>query len=210
MASRWASVCCVVWLVNLLLLRSGLASGQGVDLFRELTRHIEQSIQLDKEAFVDAQLCTEWFYQQWLSLRGLKPLTVTAVKQAGRTGRRLGPPDCLARYPGGLEAARQDFSTKQSILAVSLTFYEFVLVGDRNDDGSYTTRELQDVLESLDLRYDRRRPDSSHLTLLTRTFDALHRSGEMERLIASIATLLDKGYRFTSQDRAALDRLTQQ
>ena len=116
--------------------------------------------------------------------------------------------DCPARYPGGLTAARLDFSSTQSALSLSLTFYEFALVSDRNDDGRYNSAELQDVLESFELTYDRNRPDSIHLIVLTGTFDSVRKAGGMERLMTSMGMLYDKGYRLTPHDRSTLDHLT--
>jgi hypothetical protein len=116
--------------------------------------------------------------------------------------------DCSARYPGGLKAAREDFSSTQAALSLSLTFYEFALVGDRNDDGRYNASELQDVLESFELTYDRNRPDSIHLIVLTGTFDSLRKAGGLENLMTSMGKLYDKGYRFTPHDRSTMDQIT--
>jgi hypothetical protein len=81
-------------------------------------------------------------------------------------------------------------------------------VGDRNDDGRYNAAELRDMLESFGLAYDRSRPASAHVTALTSTFDGLHKTGGLERLMKSMGTLYDKGYRLTPHDRATLDQLT--
>jgi hypothetical protein len=116
--------------------------------------------------------------------------------------------DCPARYPDGLKAAREDFSSTQSALSLSLTFYQFALVGDRNDDKRYNAAELQDMLESFGLAYDGSRPASAHVTALTSTFDGLHKTGGLERLMTSMGTLFDKGYRLTPRDRSALDQVS--
>jgi len=208
MARHWWPALIVAWFSSLLLSGSGLAVAQPVDIFRELTGHIERQIQRDKQDFVDAQVCTEWFYEQRRTPRQPKAVGVAFTEREGRARTVIRPADCPARYPGGLTAAREDFSTTQSALSLSLTFYEFALVGDRNDDGRYNAAELKDVLESFDLAYDRNRPDSIHLMVLTNTFDALHGAGGMERLMASMGALYDKGYRLTPSDRATLDKMT--
>jgi len=87
-------------------------------------------------------------------------------------------------------------------------FKEAKLVGDRNDDERYNAAELQDVLESFGLSYDRSSPASAHVTALTSTFDGLHKTGGLERLMASMGTLYDKGYRLTPKDRTTLDQIT--
>jgi len=41
-----------------------MAQAQFVDIFQDFTNHIERQIKQDKQYFVDAQTCTEWFYKQ--------------------------------------------------------------------------------------------------------------------------------------------------
>jgi hypothetical protein len=171
-----------------------------VNVFQAFTGHIERQIQRDKQSFHDAQICTEWFYKQ--QKKPDRPKAEGVAFPAVQTS------DCSARYPGGLKAAREDFSSTQSALSLSLTFYQFALVGDRNDDGRYNASELQDVLESFDLTYDRNRPDSIHLIVLTGTFDSLRKAGGLENLMTSMGKLYDKGYRLTPRDRSTLDQIT--
>ena len=198
----------VAWSGVLWLCGPSIATAQSVNVFQGLTGHIEQQIKRDKQSFLDAQTCTEWFYEQQkkpnqpkaegITFSGLRPGIYLAIQTA----------DCSVRYPGGLNAAREDFSSTQSALSLSLTFYEFALVGDRNDDGRYSPAELQDMLESFGLSYHRDGMASVHLTALTSTFDGLHKTGGMERLMTSMGTLYDKGYRLTPHDRSTLDQST--
>ncbi len=198
----------VAWLAGLWLWWPGPVTAQSVDVFQGFTGHIERQIHRDKQSFVDAQTCTEWFYKQQrkpgqskaegIVFSGRQPTVRPAVQTS----------ECPARYPDGLNAAREHFSSTQSALSLSLTFYEFALVGDRNDDGHYNAAELQDMLESFGLSYDRSGSASAHVTALTSTFDGLHKAGGLERLMTSMGRLYDKGYRLTPHDRSTLDQIT--
>ncbi len=179
------------------------------DVFGRFTAHIGEQIQSDKRTFLDAQLCTEWFYKQRYQ-KPPRPEAEGVSWPARSTRQRLvfAPAECETRYPGGLESARDDFSRRQSTLSISLTFYELALVGDRNDDQRYSAAELQDILESFGLPYDALLAPSVHLSVLNAKFDALRRAGDIEPLMASLGTLFDRGYRFTEQDMAALNRVS--
>jgi len=208
MSSQRIHALIVAWFAGLWLCWPGMAQAQFVDIFQDFTNHIERQIKQDKQYFVDAQTCTEWFYKQekkpgqpkaeGIAFSGRRPSVHPAVQTS----------DCPVRYPGGLNAAREDFSSTQSTLSLSLTFYEFALVGDRNDDGRYNPDELRDMLESFGLSYDKSRPASAHVAALTSTFDGLHKTGGLERLMTSMGTLYDKGYRLTQRDRTTLDQIT--
>ncbi len=200
MATHRLRALIVAWFACLWLWGPGPASAQFADVFQDFTNHIERQIKQDKQYFVDAQTCTEWFYQQ-----EKKP---GQPKAEGISLPALQTSDCPVRYPGGLNAAREDFSSTQSALSLSLTFYEFALVGDRNDDGRYNPDELRDMLESFGFSYDRSRPASAHVAALTSAFDGLHKTGGLERLMKSMGKLYDKGYRLTPHDRTTLDQIT--
>ncbi len=208
MSPQRVSALIVAWFGVLWLSGLSLVAAQSVNVFKAFTGHIEQQIQRDKQSFLDSQICTEWFYKQQKKPNQPKAEGIVF------SGRRLDvypvvqTSDCPVRYPGGLNDAREDFSSTQSALSLSLTFYEFALVGDRNDDGRYNVVELQDMLESFELTYDRNRPDSIHLTALTGTFDSLRKAGGLERLMTSMGMLYDKGYRMTPRDRSTLDQIT--
>lgn len=190
-----------------LAIPSGLAARTASqnEAFAPLTTHIQKQIHADKNRFLDAQTCTEWFYKQLYQ----KPPKPTVEGIAFRPGAALSgdAADCRARYPGGLDAAREDFSRTQSLLSISLTFYELVLVGDRNDDQVYSPAELRDMLESFGLPFDAALTPAAHAATLQATFDNLHRTGGMESLMASMGTLYDKGYRLTGPDRSELNRV---
>lgn len=208
MSGQRSSALIVAWLLALWPCSPGSAAGQSVDVFQGFTGHIERQIQQDKQYFVDAQTCTEWFYKQQ------KQPDRPKAEGIGFSGRQsdahpaIHTSDCPGRYPGGLNAAREDFSFTQSALSISLTFYQFALVGDRDDDSLYNSAELQDVLESFGLSYHNSGAASVHLAALNSTFDGLHRTGGLERLMTSMSALFDKGYRLSERDRSTLDQIT--
>jgi len=177
-------------------------------VFGPLAAHIQKQILADKRTFLEAQICTEWFYKQ----RFQKPTTPKVEGIVFRRTRAATPPsgealDCRTRYPGGLDAARKDFSRAQSLLSLSLTFYEFALVGDHNDDQHYSPAELRDMLESFGLPFNAASASAGHLATLQATFDKVHSTGGLESLMTSMSTLYDRGYRLTGWDRAALNRV---
>lgn len=175
------------------------------DVFSSFTGHIRRQIQTDKQSFIRADRCVQWFY----GLQRKKPAPPAAQGVSFRRDPRpVQDFDCQTEYPGGLEAARADFSRTQSSLALSLTFYEYALVGDANDDGRYSTAELRDMLESFGLAYRRADAPAMQSALLEDKFDALRRTGELDVLMGSMGILYDKGYRFTSLDRAALNKVS--
>ncbi len=181
------------------------------DVFVLFTQHIKRQVTIDKQAFAIASTCTQWFYR-----RGQRKPTPPVQEVAWRRGapsetiplgRTFSPADCETRYPGGLGSVREDFSRTQSSLSLSLTFYEFALLGDRDDDGHYSTTELQDVLHSLELAFDPASTAAAHAAALTAAFDTLHKAGGMERLMAGMGILYDNGYRLSTSDQAALNRV---
>jgi hypothetical protein len=175
------------------------------DVFASFTGHIRQQIQSDKQRFVEADVCTQWFYQQHRKKTPATPPAQGVAYRRAASGRpALDAAQCPTRYPGGLEAARLDFSRTQSSLALSLTFYEFALVGDANDDGRYSPAELKDIMGSFGLASDGLPGSAARLTA---TFDALHEAGGMDSLMTSMGILYDKGYRFTASDRDELTRI---
>ncbi|TAJ26833.1 MAG: hypothetical protein EPO64_05985 [Nitrospirae bacterium] len=179
-------------------------------MFGPFTAHIQKQIQSDKQVFSKAHACTEWFYKQLHKKPPRAAVEHVAYRTPLQTSRLIGEPaDCAARYPGGLDAAREDFNRTQASLTVSLTFYEFALVGDRNDDGRYSAAELQDVLESFGLSFQTERSPAVYLATLDAEFDTIRKAGGLETLMTSMGFLYEKGYRFTSGDRAALNRVSQ-
>ena len=188
-----------------LLLAPGTAMAEA-DVFGAFTAHIRRQVQADKHTFVAAQTCTEWFYRELQKKKPARPKFEGVSLHPVEAGPRPleNASDCPVRYPDGLDAARKDFSQTQSSLSVSLTFYEFALVGDRNDDGQYNQVELRDMLESFGLPFNEVHPPSAHLAVLNAQFDRIRVTTALDALMTGMGVLYDRGYRFTEQDRAAL------
>lgn len=93
------------------------------------------------------------------------------------------------------------------MLSLSLTFYEFALVGDGDDNSSYNARELHDILVALNLAAEPSLGAAAHLRSLTAHFDSLHEARGMEALMAGMGKLYDQGYRVTTADKAHLNRV---
>lgn len=179
------------------------------NIFASFTAHIRRQIQADKEGFAQAQTCTEWFYRQQRNKPAQPPVLGVSFRPVPAADRGSAQAsDCASRYPGGLDAAREDFSRTQSALSFSLTFYEFALVGDGNDDGRYSQRELKDILESFGLSFRPGDASETQTDVLTAHFDAVRKTGGLDILMASMGLLYDKGYRFTAPDRADLNRIS--
>lgn len=179
--------------------------GKPSDIFRQFTQHIQKQIDVDKTAFAQASGCTNWFYHQE------KRPPAPPAAQPIRLDLVLQPPskeECQRTYPGGLDSVRQDFHRTQTSLSVSLTFYEYALVGDRNDDGRYNREELQDIFQALALAFDPVRSPVAQAASLTERFDDWYRLRDLEHLMTGMAQLYDKGYRVSPSDRAELDRVT--
>ena len=177
----------------------------GTEVFRGFTGHISEQIRRDKQTFYEAQSCTSWFYEH------LKPPSAPPVKKISFLPVSNPPEefDCGKRYPKGLEglqAAREAFAQTQQSLSLSLTFFEFALVVDRDDDGQYNGGELNDLFDSFGMPFEDRLPSDRYIVSLNSVFDSLRQSGELKTLVNSMEVLLGKGYRFTSADQAALNR----
>ncbi|MEQ1794828.1 MAG: hypothetical protein ABL970_11605 [Nitrospira sp.] len=179
--------------------------GKPSDVFRQFTQHIQRQIELDKTAFAQASGCTNWFYHQE------KQPSAPPTAQPVRLDLVLQPPskeECLRIYPRGLESVRQDFDRTQTSLSVSLTFYEYALVGDRNDDSRYSREELQDLFLALALTFDPSRSPVAQATALAGRFNDWYRTRNLEHLMTGMAQLYEKGYRVSPADRAELERVT--
>ncbi len=171
-------------------------------IFQQFTQHIGRQIHKDKQAFAQANTCVTWFYKAGKT----PPPTVQGI---GWNPSLLSQPeaDCLRNYPSGMDDARGDLAKTQALLSVSLTFYEFALVADRNDDAIYSPVELQDLLGSLTLSYHDGEPTSKQVTALIERFDSWYRSRNMDALMQSMSDLYERGYRVTPSDRVELDRV---
>lgn len=180
----------------------GDSSGRENAIFQQFTQHIGRQIHRDKQAFSQANNCVSWFYKA----KKTPPPAVQGISW-NMTPSSQPEVDCLRNYPNGMDGARDDFAKTQSLLAVSLTFYEFALVADRNDDATYSPTELQDLFRSLTLSYRDGAPTPEHVTALTERFDSLYHSRNMDALMQGMSDLYERGYRVTLSDRVELDRV---
>lgn len=181
------------------------------EVFQAFTAHIEHQVEVDKRVFAEASECTQWFYKQERR-KGSPPPAVQGVRWGPGAARATARPrpvalDCNALYPGGLVAAREDFSRAQSTLSLSLTFYEFALVGDRDDDQQYSDLELRHIVESFGLTFNPGLPSVLQASTLNAQFDSVHKAGEFDVLMNGMGKLYDQGYRFTFRDKEALNRI---
>lgn len=180
---------------------SGAAMGRGV--FRGFTEHITRQIVKDKVDFAEAESCTSWFYQQ------LKK-SLTDRPEVQRLSLANDDPDrhpCAKRYPG-IDEARAAFAQSQSFLSLSLTFYQFALVADRNDNERYDAIELRDVLDSLRVVPVENGLPLETLAKLNGKFDDVRQAAEFTALTQGMQVLYDKGYRLTHEDQSAMRRVT--
>jgi hypothetical protein len=171
-------------------------------IFQQFTRHIGLQIHKDKQAFAQANACVSWFYKAAKT----PPPTVQGIGWNPTPSSQLDV-DCRHHYPNGMDEARNDLAKTQALLSVSLTFYEFALVADRNDDAIYSPVELQDLLRSLTLSYHDAEPTLKQVTALTERFDSWYRSRNMDALMRGMSDLYERGYRVTPSDRVELDRV---
>lgn len=185
----------------LLALFPGDSSSKENRIFEQFTRHIGRQIQKDKQAFAQASSCMTWFYH-----KAKTPPPPTAQRISWQTASQPDI-DCPHAYPGGMDEARDDFSKTQSLLSVSLTFYEFALVVDRNDDAIYSRTELEDLFRTLALPYDEKDQAQKQIALLTERFDSWYRSRNMDTLMQGMSDLYERGYRVTPSDRIELNRV---
>jgi hypothetical protein len=187
-------------LIYALLPRNSLAGEQAI--FQQFTQHIGLQIHKDKQAFAEANTCVAWFY----NVGKTPPPTVQRIGWSPTPSSQVDV-DCLRHYPGGMDEARHDLAKTQALLSVSLTFYEFALVADRNDDAIYSPVELQDLLRSLALSYHDGEPTTEEVTALMERFDSWYRSRNMDALMQGMNDLYERGYRVTPSDRVELDRV---
>ena len=192
----------VFLIVLMCALFPGDSSGRESTIFQQFTQHIGRQIHRDKQAFAQANNCVSWFYKT-------KRTPLPAVKGISWNMTPVSQPevDCLRNYPSGIDDARDDFAKTQTLLSVSLTFYQFALVADRDDDASYSPAELQDLLHSLTLSHHDGDPTPKQITALTERFDSWYHGRNMDALMQGMSDLYERGYRVTPSDRAELDRV---
>jgi hypothetical protein len=106
-----------------------------------------------------------------------------------------------------MDDARDDLAKTQALLSVSLTFYEFALVADQNDDATYSPAEIQDLFRSLSLSYHHGDSILMQVSALTERFDNWYQKRNMDALMQGMSDLYERGYRVTPSDRVELDRV---
>lgn len=192
----------VFFTVLMCALFPGNLSAREPAIFQQFTQHIGRQIHTDKQAFAQANTCVSWFYQA-----GKTPPPVVQGIGWNPTPSSQIEVDCLRHYPSGMDDARNDLAKTQATLSVSLTFYEFALVADRNDDTIYSLAELQDLFRSLSLSYHDEDPTPQLVMALTERFDSWRRNRNMDALMQGMSDLYERGYRVTPSDRVELDRV---
>jgi hypothetical protein len=180
----------------------GVSWGRDNTIFQQFTQHISRQIHKDKQAFAQANACVSWFYKA----EKTPPPTMQGIAWNPTPSSQI-EVDCIRRYPGGMDDARDDLAKTQALLSVSLTFYEFALVADRNDDAVYSPVELQDLLRSLTLSYHDEEPAPKQVIALMERFDSWYHSRNMDALMQGMSDLYERGYRMTPSDRVELDRV---
>src|SRR4029077_17724212 len=146
--------------------------------------------------------CVSWFYQ----LNKTPPPTVQGIGWKPTSSSQL-EVDCLRNYPSGMDDARNDLAKTQALLSVSLTFYEFALVADQNDDAIYSPIELQDLFRSLSLSYHNGDSILMQVSALTERFDNWYQKRNMDALMQGMNALYERANRVTPFDRVELDRV---
>ncbi|HNP61331.1 MAG TPA: hypothetical protein PKM72_10845 [Nitrospirales bacterium] len=198
------------------LLIAGLAGGygeevlqttawasSGTDVFQSFTQHIGAQIGKDKQEFAIADSCTVYFYQHLKKKPRPEVERIHFSPISSKTGLDY---DCGKLFPEGLEQARQAFGNMQQRLSLSLTFYQMALVGDGDDNQEYSAQEIQDVLAAFGLPYLDGLPHGGYVIALTGLFDTIRQDLQFKILMEGMQELMNKGYRFTKADQAALNR----
>jgi hypothetical protein len=180
----------------------GDSLGKDNAIFEQFTQHIGRQIHKDKQAFAQANTCVSWFYKAGK----IPPPTVQGIGWSPTLSSQI-EVDCLRHYPKGMDDARNDLAKTQALLSVSLTFYQFALVADQNDDATYSPLELQDLLRSLTLSYHDEESTSTQVAALMERFDSWYRSRNMDALMRGMNDLYERGYRVSPSDRVELDRV---
>jgi hypothetical protein len=171
-------------------------------VFPAFTGHIVRQVGVDKQAFAQASTCLSWFYKS--SKHPPPPVQGISFRHT----EDLQPDtECPRKYPGGMDAARDDFARSQTLLSISLTVYELALVADRNDDRSYNATELHDLFQSLSLVLDTQASPQTSAAVLADHFDTWYRARSLEVVMKGMGALYEQGYRVTAADRAELDQV---
>lgn len=193
--------CLISWLGGVTLVAAATAG-----VFGGFTNHISEQIMKDKVEFAAAETCTVWHYDKLKKKPIVRPEVELIAFHFINQNSEKSP--CPMEYPDGINGARAAFGKTQASLSLSLTFYQFALVGDRNDDGDYDAVELQDVIESLGVSYLAQEEAFQHLTKLKGKFDVVHETVEFSVLTDGMQALFTKGYRLTPADQDALNQVS--
>ena len=190
--------------LSVALMTGGVSmAAPGNDVFQGFVEHIAQQVTRDKVEFVAAESCTAWFYQQMRK----PPRGRVDVYRLSFTDEAPASNPCAGQYRG-INEARAAFAKSQSILSLSLTFYQLALVADRDDDERYDAVELRDILESLNVSLFAREYPMQLIARLNGAFDDVREAEAFTVLTNGMETLYRKGYRFTNVDQAAMGRVT--
>lgn len=193
-------------LVGIVSVEAGNAWAIERAVFPMFTGHISRQMGQDKQAFAQASTCLSWFYKA--SKERPAPPVVQGISWRPLATSRV-EEDCPRQYPGGMDAARDDFAKTQTLLSISLTVYEFALVADHDDDQAYSTAELSDLFHSLSLAYQSTDSTQASADTLAARFDLWYRTRTLDEVMQGMSLLYERGYRMTVQDRAELDRVMQ-
>ena len=201
---RWTTMSGVVAMLLFCQMVFSVQASPGGEVFQEFTQHISNQIEKDKQAFAVADSCTGWFYKQ-LKKKPPSAPEVEKIRFVPISQPELAA-DCTKRYPKGLESAREAFGETQQRLSFSLTFYQMALVSDRDDDHAYSTQEMQDVLEAFGRTYQSGQSVDQYVSQLIALFERNQPEEQFPVLMASMQTLMNKGYRLTRADQNAMNQ----
>ena len=186
---------------------ASLLAAMTAGVFGEFTNHISEQIMKDKVDFAVSENCAAWHYKQ-LKQKRIPPDVEKISFRPIAKDPESNP--CPSEYGEGINGARSAFAQSQSSLSLSLTFYQFALVGDRNDNGEYDATELRDVLESMGVSFSEHEQAFQYLAKLNGRFDAVRQTIEFSVLTDGLQALYAKGYRLTPVDQDALNQVTGQ
>lgn len=217
--TRWTDAAATVAVVGCLLafvFGDDSAHARPSD-FSTLTAHVEERAAVEKQHFGIASTCTNWFYTEMR--RKPTPPAVEPIRWRHTSDRVLPAAadnaateffvesECPRRYPAGLDDARKAFAQAQSTLSIVLTFYEFALLADADDDRTYSSAELDDLVESMGLPTVTAQLDTG--AVLRGTFDRWVTDRNLEQIMNAMSHLQERGYRVTVADRTQLERVMQ-
>ena len=198
---------CVLGASVLLGHGTSLLAAMTAGVFGGFTNHISEQIMKDKVDFTVSENCATWHYKQLKQKRIPQDVEKISFRPTAKDPESN---PCPSEYGEGINGARAAFAQSQSSLSLSLTFYQFALVGDRNDNGEYDATELRDVLESMGVSFSEHEQAFQYLAKLNGKFDAVRQTIEFSVLTDGLQALYTKGYRLTPADQDALNQVTGQ